>query len=134
MMTRAPSVDLSARDTRIRSSLSLTAIHSCTTGSGAQRTKYLFDASGGRGLEPLEWPKHLQDWTCGYAGGLGPGNLRRELPRIAAAAGPFPYWIDMESKLRDDEDRFWIGLARLAMMRCWLRERAHRSDKTKVPK
>jgi hypothetical protein len=75
----------------------------------------LFDASGGRGLERAEWPKHLVDWTCGYAGGLGPDNLRRELPRIAAAAGPFPYWIDMESKLRDDDDRFSIGLARLAL-------------------
>lgn len=75
----------------------------------------LFDASGGRGLERSEWPKHLGDWTCGYAGGLGPDNLQRELPRIAAAAGSFPYWIDMESKLRDEEDRFSIALAREAL-------------------
>lgn len=72
----------------------------------------LFDASGGRGLERSEWPSHLGEWTCGYAGGLGPDNLRRELPRIAAAAGTFPYWIDMESKLRDEEDRFSFALAR----------------------
>ena len=75
----------------------------------------LFDASGGRGLERSEWPKHLGDWTCGYAGGLGPDNLQRELPRIAAAAGNFPYWIDMESKLRDAEDRFSLPLARRAL-------------------
>lgn len=75
----------------------------------------LFDASGGRGLERPEWPKHLGNWTCGYAGGLGRDNLRRELPRIAAAAGSNPYWIDMESKLRDEEDRFSIALAREAL-------------------
>lgn len=74
----------------------------------------LFDASGGRGLERQDWPTHLVGWDCGYAGGLGPDNLRRELPRIAAAAGPYPFWIDMESKLRDENDRFSIGLARLA--------------------
>lgn len=75
----------------------------------------LFDASGGRGLERQEWPAHLGDWDCGYAGGLGPDNLRRELPRIAAAAGPSPYWIDMESKLREGDDRFSVALARQAL-------------------
>lgn len=85
---------------------------------GRVRSPYhqvLFDASGGRGLERSEWPQHLGDWTCGYAGGLGPDNLQRELPRIAAAAGNFSYWIDMESKLRDAEDRFSITLARRAL-------------------
>jgi hypothetical protein len=75
----------------------------------------LFDASGGRGVERPEWPAHLVDWTCGYAGGLGPDNLRAELPKIADAAGSAPYWIDMESKLRDELDRFSIDKARLAL-------------------
>jgi hypothetical protein len=78
--------------------------------------KILFDSSGGRGIARKEWPRHLGDWGCGYAGGLGPDNLREELPRIAAAADGAVegYWIDMESKLRED-DCFSIPLARAAL-------------------
>jgi len=77
----------------------------------------LFDSSGGRGIERLEWPRHLGDWTCGYAGGLGHDNLASQLPLIAAAAAGAldGYWIDMESKLRNDADQFSTGLARLAL-------------------
>lgn len=79
--------------------------------------KVLFDSSGGRGIARKEWPRHLGDWGCGYAGGLGPDNLVAELPRIAAAAeGALEgFWIDMESKLRDDRDGFSIPLARAAL-------------------
>lgn len=80
-----------------------------------RRHQVLFDASGGRGVKRKDWPKHMGDWVCGYAGGLGPDNLREELPRIAAAAGNHDYWIDMESSLRDDEDRFSSRRARLAL-------------------
>lgn len=77
----------------------------------------LFDASGGRGIERANWPRHFGDWICGYAGGLGPDNIATQLPLIAAAAdGALDgYWIDMETKLRDDNDHFSIGLARLAL-------------------
>jgi hypothetical protein len=76
----------------------------------------LFDASGGRGISRAEWPRHLTDWTCGYAGGLGAHNLAQELPRIAAAAqGAERYWIDMESSLRDDRDHFSVEQARQAL-------------------
>ena len=78
----------------------------------------LFDSSGGRGLLRQEWPKALLDNECGYAGGLSPENLRAELPRIAAVAGR-NYWIDMESSLRDEHDRFSIDRARLALMAIW---------------
>ncbi len=71
----------------------------------------LFDASGGRGIARKDWPKHLGDWYCGYAGGLGPDNLEAELPRIAAAAGNSRYWIDMEGKLRTEADQFSIEAA-----------------------
>lgn len=74
----------------------------------------LFDASGGRGILRKEWPKAIPDRVCGYAGGLGPDNLRKELPRIAAVAGPV-YWVDMEGSLRDENDHFCIGKARLAL-------------------
>jgi hypothetical protein len=79
-----------------------------------QAHQVLFDASGGRGILRKEWPKALPDHACGYAGGLGPDNLRTELPRIAAVAGP-KYWVDMEGSLRDEADHFCIGKARLAL-------------------
>ena len=40
----------------------------------------------------------------GYAGGLGPDNIESELQRIAAAAGDAPFWIDMETRVRSDND------------------------------
>ena len=78
----------------------------------------LFDASGGRGVSPGAWPTHLPNKTCGYAGGLGPDNLARELPRIEHAAGQDPYWVDMEGKLRNDADRFDLARGRLCLEIC----------------
>jgi len=66
----------------------------------------LFDASGGRGIETSKWEVPLPCVRCGYAGGLGPGNVALEVQRIAALTGEAPYWIDMEGKLRDGDDWF----------------------------
>jgi hypothetical protein len=74
----------------------------------------LFDSSGGRGIVRAHWPRPLVGFTCGYAGGLGPDNLRWELPRIAAAARGAPYWIDMENQLRE-QDRFRVERARAVL-------------------
>lgn len=64
----------------------------------------LFDVSHGAGVVPSSWPKSRSDMRCGWAGGLGPGNLREELPKIhAQAVGA--YWVDMETAVRDDRDR-----------------------------
>ena len=68
----------------------------------------LFDLSHGRGALPERWskPLYMQDETrhCphGYAGGLGPDVLERELPKILAAAGENcpQIWIDMETHVR----------------------------------
>lgn len=81
----------------------------------------LFDASGGRGIERSEWPKHLHKCVCGYAGGLGPDNIVTEIARIAGAAGGNRYWIDMEGKLRDAKDQFSIERAYevLAQVAVW---------------
>lgn len=71
----------------------------------------LFDISGGAGILPSEWPaaKYKLDegrpLYHGFAGGLGPDNLPAQLPLIAAAAGDAPYWIDMETRVRSDNDR-----------------------------
>lgn len=64
----------------------------------------LVDASGGQGLSPTLWREPLKNVPTGYAGGLGPDNLARELARIHEAATPA--WVDMEGKLRDEQDWF----------------------------
>lgn len=66
----------------------------------------LFDASGGKGIETDEWLPPIEGVRCGYAGGLGPVNVAAELKEIHAVTGDTPFWIDMEGKLRDNEDRF----------------------------
>lgn len=57
---------------------------------------WLNDASGGRGLSPTKWPEY-PGRLVGYAGGLGPHNVRQEIEAIDADG---PYWIDMESGVR----------------------------------
>lgn len=76
-----------------------------------KKTAGLFDLSHGAGVLPEVWPKNdvsddedfkqdtgLARFPIGYAGGLGPENLREQLPKIHAAARG-DYWIDMETKL-----------------------------------
>lgn len=83
----------------------------------------LFDESGGSGKTRTDWPAPLSAIPeslpfdavgpmCGYAGGLGPDNLGTALPQISAAAQDRPYWIDMETSLRDGQDRFDLTKAR----------------------
>lgn len=81
----------------------------------------LFDASGGRGVLCQDWPPSIPGVACGYAGGLGPDTIKIEFPKIVSAATGAPFWIDMEGKLRDDQDRFDLArvdllLARLALV------------------
>lgn len=68
---------------------------------------WLFDASGGRGMEPASWLAY-PGRKVGYAGGIGPDNVAQVIKAIAATG---PYWIDMESKVRTN-DRFDLGLCR----------------------
>ncbi len=65
----------------------------------------LVDRSGGRGISPASWERPITGKSVGFAGGLGPLNLCNELPRIQAVAAGH-WWIDLESKLRDDDDWF----------------------------
>lgn len=64
---------------------------------------WLFDTSGGRGTLPDAWPAPLHT-LCGYAGGIGPDNVSDIVAIIGAQTDN--YWIDMESSLRDERDRF----------------------------
>lgn len=77
----------------------------------------LFDISGGAGILPDAWPTaHTyrmsigQEGYFGYAGGIGPENIAEQLPKIARAAWPFPYWIDMETRVRSEGDRVFDPL------------------------
>lgn len=70
----------------------------------------IFDLSGGRGITPETWPAAPWEGKWGYAGGLGPGNLAVELPRIDQVSGANLGWIDMETKVRSDDDlKFDLG-------------------------
>lgn len=77
----------------------------------------LVDASGGRGKLPEKWQRPDTPKRVGFAGGLGPETLRKELPKIAAIAGD-DYWIDMEGRLRDGDDWFDVERA-LQVMNIW---------------
>jgi hypothetical protein len=68
---------------------------------------WLFDQSGGRGLEPATFPPY-PGRLVGYAGGIGPSNVLDVIDSIAATG---PYWLDMESHVRIN-DRFSVALCR----------------------
>lgn len=86
----------------------------------AKNHALLVDASGGEGVIPTTWARPATKKEVGFAGGLGPANLSRHLPSIAAQARG-NWWIDMESALRR-EDWFSPGLAQevLAGFDAWL--------------
>lgn len=65
---------------------------------GATNISALFDSSGGRGI-PGKWRAPL-GIPCGYAGGLGPDNIGKELIAINKVVGNNSIWIDMESNIR----------------------------------
>lgn len=72
---------------------------------------WLLDGSGGRGISPKRWPAPPDPAArVGYAGGLNQRNVCNAVAKIGAAASN--YWIDMESGVRDGNDRFDLGLCR----------------------
>jgi phosphoribosylanthranilate isomerase len=81
----------------------------------------LVDASGGRGVSPVEWIRPDTDRPVGFAGGLGPHNIVKELPRIMEVATA-DWWIDMEGQIRSDDDQFdvfkAIEVVRIARQIC----------------
>ncbi len=82
----------------------------------------LFDTSGGAGIVPEKWPAPIPDVYCGYAGGLGPETLALELIRINDVVGNGTIWIDMERRIRSDDDsRFGLDKveACLRMVQRW---------------
>ena len=81
----------------------------------------LFDASGGHGQSPKVWPapfatEYGTPLFCGYAGGLGPENIEKELLQIEEAVGEALIWIDMETKLRNPKDEFDLKKCRRVLL------------------
>lgn len=71
----------------------------------------LFDLSHGAGVLPAGWPDPIPGVRCGYAGGLGPDNLKGQIEAIEAKAGVKAIWIDMETRVRSNNDKqFDLGL------------------------
>lgn len=65
----------------------------------------LFDTSGGAGIVPRGgWPSPWRGVYCGYAGGLGPHNIAAQMEVIARTVGASPFWIDMERRVRSEDD------------------------------
>lgn len=60
------------------------------------RAQWLYDISGGRGIEPESYPK-APSYYCGYAGGISESNVLEVIRKIN---NPGDYWIDMESNIR----------------------------------
>ena len=86
-----------------------------------QRHELLVDASGGRGILPVEWRAPVTKKRVGFAGGITPSNLSDALSEIEAL-GIKDFWVDMETGLRKTAfqdrtspalgvDRFDFGLA-----------------------
>lgn len=77
-----------------------------------QAFQCLFDESDSAELSSKGRPKPLPGKHCGYAGGLGFEGLALQLDEICqvleSSGGSRRIWIDMESSLRDLDDRFSI--------------------------
>lgn len=66
------------------------------------KTSMLLDESKGTGVLPTEWPQPPQDYNIGYAGGIGPKNIKTVLRKVMDVSGNKHVWIDMESSLRSN--------------------------------
>ncbi len=71
------------------------------------RCSALFDMSHGAGVLPKEWLKPLEMVKCGYAGGLSPENITEQLALIESKVGDYELWIDMETKVRSNDDELF---------------------------
>lgn len=74
-------------------------------GGSPEGMSYLIDSSGGRGIDtPIE-VVDAPDIHIGYAGGIGPENVKEKLQYLLQYPSDGEFWIDMESRVRT-EDRF----------------------------
>jgi hypothetical protein len=77
----------------------------------------LYDPSGGRGVETNSWWAAPGAVRPGFAGGIGPSNVRQAVEGIRGylndcALDVDNFWIDMESGVRDENGWFDLGRVR----------------------
>jgi hypothetical protein len=72
----------------------------------------LFDRSHGEGVLPKDWAEPIDNVLCGYAGGLGPENLEKQLQVLSDRVGDREIWIDMETRVRNEHDEFDLDLVK----------------------
>jgi hypothetical protein len=60
----------------------------------------LVDESKGTGILASSWPQPPVNYDIGYAGGIGPSNIKSVLQDVMVAGNGREIWIDMESSLR----------------------------------
>ncbi len=78
----------------------------------------LVDASGGRGMTPKKWIRPALDKPVGFAGGLGPDNILKEIEKIKGVAErewTGDWWIDMENNIRCKDNRFDLNMINSVM-------------------
>lgn len=75
----------------------------------------LYDISGGKGVSPSSWIKPFEKIKTGYAGGLSPNNLEKELANINELVDNHKVWIDMESGVRTSNDKFDLSRVKDAL-------------------
>ena len=66
----------------------------------------LFDQSEAQDPAQKKWPKGVKRFAgCGYAGGLGPDNIYKQLsPILNAAQSAERWWVEIDSSLGTTED------------------------------
>lgn len=83
---------------------------------GDGRHALLVDNSGGRGIVPDKWVKPCTSKMVGFAGGLGPDTLSDQMRKMPGAFfSQYNFWLDMESRLRDEQDWFSVERALLCI-------------------
>ena len=76
------------------------------------RVEYLFDLSEGAGRESFElWPEPPAGRRVGYAGGIGPHNIRRAMEFVNQHTHA-RLWLDMERNVRDQDYLMDLGKVR----------------------
>jgi hypothetical protein len=80
----------------------------------------LFDESELQEPAQKKWPKGIKRFSgCGYAGGLGPDNIYKQLsPILNAAQSAERWWVEIDSSLRTkqhDQDVFSLASCKRAI-------------------
>lgn len=69
---------------------------------------FLYDSSGGRGVEIANIQSPFKNRYTGYSGGIAPSNIRKISSKIENHPAKDAVWIDLESGVRTN-DKFDLG-------------------------